>query len=112
MTDEYLDKYKILTLLKFVYVVTEKEDGTKTLKEVPMIPAVKVNEMKPAAVRKIIKGKWKYVPGSSGDNAGGWICSECSARNCNIETNPDVDPLVFTGSKFCPNCGAVMDINE
>lgn len=54
-------------------------------------------------------GKWIYNPNANDWGIGGYVCSECSAKNGNLPSGKVASPMVFVGSKFCPNCGARMD---
>lgn len=55
-------------------------------------------------------GHWIFDPNGMDWNIPAWCCSECHCRNDNIPPNMEkVNPLRWSGSKFCPNCGAVMD---
>jgi len=55
---------------------------------------------------------WKYDPNGMDWNLGAWKCSACGCRNNNIGGDEKLNPLLFAGSKYCPNCGAVMDESE
>ena len=53
--------------------------------------------------------QWVYNPDSLDWGLGAWVCSSCHTKNDNIPAmRPDINPLRFTGSKFCPNCGKTM----
>lgn len=54
-------------------------------------------------------GKWIYDKDGKDWNIGGWKCSVCGCLNNNIGGNDRVNPLIFSGSNYCPNCGARMD---
>lgn len=57
-------------------------------------------------------GHWVLDPDGMDWNIPAWICSECACRNDNLPVMKDVTPktiMRFSGSKFCPNCGAKMD---
>lgn len=78
-------------------------------------------EIQGAAIKRIINiapavdavpvrhGKWIYNPNANDWGIGGYVCSECSAKNGNLPSGKVASPMVFVGSKFCPNCGARMD---
>ena len=53
--------------------------------------------------------KWIWEEEEYGHGYGSWKCSVCRAPNRNIGGNKGIDPLLFVGSKFCPNCGKQMD---
>lgn len=62
-------------------------------------------------VAPVIHGRWGWDPNGMDWNLGAFVCSECGCLNHNL---PDDrwNPYMFTGSKFCPNCGAKMDKEE
>lgn len=51
------------------------------------------------------EGKWEYREDAIAWRTGGWICSVCKARNANIGGPEHSDPMLYIGSKYCPNCG-------
>ena len=52
---------------------------------------------------------WEYDPDGLDWGLGAWVCSSCHIMNNNIPTmQPDINPLLFSGSRFCPNCGKTM----
>lgn len=54
------------------------------------------------------QGKWIWNNDAIDWNIGAWICSNCHARNDNIPHSKKTIPLRWSGSRFCPNCGADM----
>ena len=55
-------------------------------------------------------GHWVFDPDGMDWNIPAWRCSVCTCRNDNIPPNLEkTNPLRWSGSKFCPNCGAKMD---
>lgn len=54
-------------------------------------------------------GRWIWDDNAIDWGIGAWICSECHTRNDNIGARKDGNPYVWSGSKFCPNCGVKMD---
>ena len=54
-------------------------------------------------------GEWIYDPNANDFGIGGYICGVCSAKNNNLPCNAVINPQIFVGSRFCPNCGARMD---
>ena len=68
-------------------------------------------EMIPAAdVAPVKHGKWFWNPNGMDWGLGAWECSECACRNNNLPMSSKMNPLMFSGSKYCPNCGAKMDL--
>ena len=60
--------------------------------------------------------KWVWDNDAMDWNIGAWVCSDCRNRNENIHAvKPGTDkilmsnPYVWSGSQYCPNCGAKMD---
>ena len=53
-------------------------------------------------------GLWIYDPNGVDWGIGAWVCSECRCANSNLPTTGMPDPMRFTGSKFCPQCGAAI----
>ena len=56
-------------------------------------------------------GRWEYDENAVDFNIGGWCCSECGVRNNNLP-NDRLNPYLFSGSSYCPQCGAKMDGTE
>lgn len=74
---------------------------------------VKMVENAPTAdVAPVKHGKWVWDPNGMDWGLGAWKCSECANRNNNLPMDNKMNPLVFSGSKYCPNCGAKMDLEE
>ncbi len=57
----------------------------------------------------VVHGKWVWDKNGMDFGLGAWHCSECACRNNNLPLNSKMSPLAFSGSKYCPNCGAKMD---
>ena len=72
----------------------------------------------PKVEAKVIEyAHWAYDPDGMDWGLGAWVCSSCHMKNDNIlAMQPDINPLWFTGSKFCPNCSKTMikaeDVNK
>ena len=58
------------------------------------------------------QGEWIWDNDAVDWNLGAWICSNCHARNDNIPHSERIIPLRWSGSKFCPNCGARMFVKD
>lgn len=69
--------------------------------EIKRLPAIGPGELRP-------KGKWIWNPDGVDWGLGEWVCSECACRNNNLPMNSDMNPLMFSGSNYCPSCGAKM----
>ncbi len=57
----------------------------------------------------VIHAHWIYDPNAHDYNLGGYICSNCKEINKNLSGIKSINPMMFKGSRFCPNCGAIMD---
>lgn len=61
-------------------------------------------------------GEWIYDENGMDWNIPAWRCSNCGGRNDMIPISTQykdgprrvVNPYIWAGSKFCPNCGAKM----
>ena len=77
-----------------------------TIEDEPTVDAVPIRH-----------GRWKYDENGMDWNIPAWVCSECRFRNDMIPThvkgvNGSVEfqnPLSWSGSRYCANCGARMD---
>ena len=67
-----------------------------------------VIQMATADVAEVKRGEWIWDINATDWGIGAWICSECHVINNNIPQRSTCRPLAWTGSKFCPNCGADM----
>ena len=57
--------------------------------------------------------QWVYDADGLDWGLGAWVCSSCHTKNDNIPAmQPDITPLWFAGSKFCPNCGKTMILEK
>ena len=68
----------------------------------------RIKELPAADVEEVKHGKWIWDPNGMDWGLGTWQCSECACRNNNLPMNNRINPLVLSGSKYCPNCGAKM----
>ena len=65
-----------------------------------------------ANVREIAYAEWYYDPNGMDWGLGAWKCSKCHTKNDNLGMGNDINPYMFSGSKVCPQCGAVMKAKE
>lgn len=56
--------------------------------------------------------EWCYDPNGMDWGLGAWKCSKCHTKNDNLGGSKNINPYIFAGSKFCPQCGAVMKPKE
>lgn len=87
-------------------VLWERDIAVRQLRE---DYGVDLGEKKHADVAPVKHGKWVWNPNGMDWGLGAWECSECACRNNNLGMNSKMNPLMFSGSKYCPNCGAKMD---
>lgn len=53
-------------------------------------------------------GEWIYNPNGMDWGLGAWECSLCGCTNNNLPMDDKINPKHWSGTKFCPNCGARM----
>lgn len=105
---EYLEKAALVRILR-----AKAEIGRLSEYSVCFDNVAKMIELLPAAdVAEVKHGKWIWDPNGMDWGLGTWQCSECACRNNNLPMNNRINPLVFSGSKYCPNCGAKMDLED
>lgn len=103
---EYIEKEALVRILR-----AKAEMGRSSGYGVCFDNAAKMIELLPAAdVAPVKRGEWVWNPNGMDWGLGAWECSECACRNNNLAMNSKMNPLVFSGSKYCPNCGAKMDL--
>ena len=68
-----------------------------------------VHDVPAVDVAPVVHGEWHYNENGRDFGLGAWACSCCDTCNHNIPGNPNINPYIWSGSKFCPNCGAKMD---
>lgn len=106
---EYIDKAYALEILQ------QSGDAYGTFsveRSMYLIAKQKIKNITPADVVLVKHGKWVWNPNGMDWGLGAWECSECACRNNNLPINNKINPLVFSGSKYCPNCGADMRGNS
>lgn len=70
-------------------------------------------------VKPVVYGEWVYDDNGYDWGIPAWRCSKCYVVNSNIppfiQTKDGIDkvnPYLFSGSQYCPTCGARMDLSE
>lgn len=89
-------------------------DRGALLKEMERFPHLQiaggiVRSMPKEDVVEVMHGHWKYNPNGMDWGLGAWECSLCQCRNDNLPMDEKINPRIWAGTKFCPNCGAKMD---
>lgn len=69
-------------------------------------------DLEAADVAPVVHGRWIYDCNATDYGIGGYICSRCKTKNNNLPCNRFKTLSVFSGAKFCPNCGAKMDFED
>ena len=62
-----------------------------------------------ADVAEVVHGEWVWDKDGMDWDLEAWRCSECRGRNANLPGNKNIDPNLFAGHYYCPNCGCKMD---
>ena len=60
-------------------------------------------------------GHWVFDPDGHDWGLSAWVCSECKTVNNNLPVMDGIDERTvyrFAGSRFCPQCGAMMRRGE
>lgn len=98
--------------LKNIYKVL-KHDEERRIAEAQLAviteAILRVKEAPTADVVEVRHGRWEWNENAMDWGLGGWVCSECRAKNDNIPAKPDIHPSAWVGSHYCPVCGALMD---
>lgn len=103
---EYIDKGKILSALD---EIEPDESLYEYEHEVWLDCRLEIIHAESEDVAPVKYGRWVYNPNGMDWGLGAWICSECGCKNNNLGMDNRIKPLLFEGSKYCPNCGAKMD---
>lgn len=74
-----------------------------------VVPLSKIRKLPAADVAPVVHGKWQYNKDATDWGIGGYVCSECKNKNNNLPCNRVKSVKMFSGAKYCPNCGAKMD---
>lgn len=74
--------------------------------EITNCTAMVVNE--PSVTPQPKTGRWEWVQYDSNPNIGNWHCSECRTIVPYMPENAKHTPI----RKWCPNCGAKMEVEE
>ncbi len=69
----------------------------------------RINRQPAIDAEPVKRGRWIFDKDANDWGIGGYVCSECQAKNNNLPCNENINPMIFMGSSFCSNCGAKMD---
>lgn len=50
--------------------------------------------------------KWIWNKDCIDWNIGCWECKSCGAMNTMLSTAPEINPMQYSASNYCPHCGA------
>lgn len=81
---------------------------TKEYGRIDVIPVDCLADIPLANVKEIKYGHWEYDPNGTDWYIGAWRCSECRCKNNNLGIDKDINPYLFAGARYCPNCGVEM----
>ena len=96
MPDEYISREAALTALQDSDLFNTTERQLRAIRELPA-----------ADVAEVVHGEWLRAD-DDWNSLTTIKCSLCSEEWC-FETDDDVSLLNY---KYCPNCGAKMDLEE
>lgn len=93
--------------------MTEYIDRTALMANLPNEPYKgvlrRVLMQAPAAdVAPVVHGQWKYDQNANDWGIGGYVCSVCKNKNNNLPCSRAKSVALFSGAKYCPECGAKM----
>ena len=71
-----------------------------------------IDNMPADDVAPVVPAMWVWNPNGMDYELGAWQCGRCFTRNNNLPMNNKINPLMFTGSKYCPECGAKMNAEQ
>lgn len=103
---EYIEREAFLSVL--LDMATDYEELDDCTAETIKMCIRELNKAPAADVVEHKRGEWIWDGNAMDWGLGGWVCSECHAKNDNIPAKPDVIPYAWQGSHFCPNCGCQM----
>jgi hypothetical protein len=90
-----------------------KADASDILEHISKRSMDWIDSIPPADVRPVVRGRWIWDENGMDWGLGAWICSQCRHRpETTWQTMSDIIPLRWSGSHFCPNCGAEMSDSQ
>ena len=99
---EYIDRQAVIDLVDKGFLVSNANYGSVS-RIVRQIPAADVQPVK--------HGRWVWDEDGMDWGLGAWKCSACGTRTDTWwQGDHRLIPMRCSGSKFCGNCGAKMDL--
>ena len=79
-----------------------------------------IDQLPKIEAKPVVHAHWKLDPNGMDFGLSAWRCSNCGGQNTMIPPFIPTkyggyvpkNPNAFAGSKYCPNCGAIMDEEE
>lgn len=71
-----------------------------------------IDELPAVDAEPVRHGRWVFDKNANDWGIGGYVCSECKAKNDNLPCTEVAVPSMFMGTKYCPSCGAKMDMEK
>ena len=104
MADEYITRYDAETAIAEIYSpFGEDGSGDAISREVAMS---EIGHIPAADVREVVHARWIHVCRSL-DGTSDFECSACLGMLLDVPDDDEHDLCAF-----CPNCGAMMDLEE
>ena len=101
---EYIEREAAISILN-----AKSDMALGTPKQCFAGAAAMLEKLPAADVEEVRHGLWVWNENAMDWGIGGWVCSECRAKNDNIPAKPDIHPSAWVGSQYCPHCGSKMD---
>lgn len=103
---DYIDREKAEKIIQSITIVdvTSAAYAEAVLFIIRNIPS--------ADVAPVVHGKWVYNKNATDWGIGGYVCSECQNKNNNLPCNRVKSVRMFSGAKYCPECGTKMDMEQ
>ena len=120
-TSEYIDKNEAVgegyLADWYIHSVAEYDDEKlneprwteKHIEELTQDFIVVPKDTPAADVAPALHGHWVHNPNGHDWNLGAWQCSLCHCTNNNLPYDGKMNPYMFSGAAYCPNCGARME---
>lgn len=112
MKDEYIGRNALLSIITTKFNEHYGNACYQFIHDFYRFVIRKICAAPAADVVEVRHGRWEWNENAMDWGLGGWVCSECRAKNDNIPAKPDTNPTAWNGSHYCPNCGAKMDKEE